>query len=377
MAQAGFGFGALCNSVSLVELVNLVSSDFLDEQDKEDLLGSIHGPLRYGYSREIGFSYKQPGYRLLDIYKKGQGFSIKNKYYNSARISHDLLKMIFYGNKPYAGQTLNLGSSRYETWYYTTLDYQFDMMLDSLQPITLSVGINVGHDYNFYKVKTADLYTDPDGAYLDLDADYRLRDRILESQTMAGIGLSVGAATTYKLSKNTGLELEVEDLGFVVWSNGRSVDADSTFRFKGAEFDNIFDLNDSITSAARNEYEDEFYYNKTGSYLRLTPFRLRASYKYALEKRRLKALSLTADYRYLAGYYPRLALGAHFKTGYKQMLLVQLTTGGYTLASLDLAYEFTIARDWRVNMAITNFSGLVIPVISGGAYGVIGLSYEL
>ncbi len=374
--SAKYGFGALSNSISVSELVKFTSKDFLTNDDKDNLLSSIHGPLRFGYFREISLAYQKPGYRILDIYKKGNGFSIKNKFYTSAKLSNDLLKLALYGNKPYVNQTLELGNTKYESWYYTTLDYNFDVMVDSLHPVNVSIGINVGHDFSLYKINKGSLTTAPDGEYLDLDVDYQLRDRILDTQPIAGLGLSAGASTDFKISPNSSLSLSVEDFGFIFFTSGEMLDADSTFRFSGLEFSNIFDLSDSITSAAEDEYEDAFYYNEDGNFTRLTPFKLEATYFYKLNKSRLKGISLTADYRYLAGYYPKLSLGAHLKMGRKQKLLAQITSGGYNLASLDLAYEVTIARYWRLNLAITNFSGLVVPVISGGAYGVIGLSWE-
>lgn len=373
-----FGFGALCNSISTSELINFTSTDFLENEDKDRLMSSINGPLRYGYTQRFKLEYQQPGYRILDIYKRGQGFSIENKYYNSARISHNLLELILYGNKPYAGKTLELGKTRAETWYYTSLSYHFDVMLDSLQPINITVGLNVGHDYSFYLVRQGDLYTEPDGTFLDLDVDYRMRDRILEAQPIAGLGLSVGAEAEFRLSPESSIQLSVEDLGFIVWTGGRSVDADSTFRFEGLEFQNILDINDSLAQVQKDEYDEAFYYNEEGSYARLTPFRIGVQWYHKNKAgRKFKGYSVAADYRYIAGYYPKLSLGAHFKTGYKQELVTALTTGGYNLASLDLAYEITFARNWTVNLAISNFSGLVVPIISGGAYGVLGVKYEL
>ncbi len=374
--SASYGYGALSNSISTSELLKFTSKDFLTNEDKDMLLSSMKGPLRFGYFREINFAYQKPGYRILDIYKKGQGFSIKNKFITSANLSNDLLKLALYGNKRYVDQTLDLGNTTVESWYYTTLDYNFDVMIDSLQPVKISVGINVGHDFSLYQINTGNLYTAANGEYLDLDLDYRLRDRVLDTQPLAGLGISAGASTTFKINQNSALSLSVEDFGFIFFTGGEMLYADSTFRFRGVEFSNIFDLNDSLTNNPQEEYREEFYYNEDGNFTRLTPFRLEAKYIYKLRKGSLRGVSATADYRYLPGYYPRLALGAHIKTGYKQQLLTQITTGGYNLASLDLAYEITIARHWTVNLAITNFSGLVVPVISGGAYGFVSLRWE-
>lgn len=375
--QARFTFGALSNAISTSELLHFVNSDFLQKKDKDDLLNSVHGPLRYGYFREISLTYMEPGCKVIDVYKRGQGFGITNRYYNSARLSKDMLRLIFYGNKVYAGQTLDLSKTAYETWYYTSLDYHFDVLLDSVQPVRLTVSINAGHDHNYYRVKTGTLYTDPDGAYLDLETDYKLRERVNETQVLAGLGASIGAETDFRISPSSKLKLTVEDFGFIHWNNGRVLNADSSFRFKGVVFNNVLEINDSLRKATANDYRSRFYYNDVRNYTRLTPFRVSAAWFKKLDNPHFKGIKLSADYLFLSGYLPHFSAGLQIKTGFHQQLLTSVSTGGYNWASLDLSYQIQFAQYWNLELSIYNFSGLVVPVISGGAYGVLGLRYEL
>lgn len=377
-ATADFGFGALTNSLSTSELLNFVSTDFFDDADKEKLLSSIPSSLRYGYSRVFEFAYYEPGYPIYDVYKQGWGIGLRNTYYNSARLSKDMLNLIFYGNKPYAGETVNAGHSGMDSWYYSSIDYLFDVMLDSLLPLHLTTSIHVGHDHSGYNIEIAEIYTDPIGEYLDTDLEYSTRNTPLNSSVIAGMGVSMGAEIDFKIRDKGNLNIQVNDLGVMYWNQGEVLMVDSTFRFEGVYFDNIFDLNDSIREYASDSYQNAFFYSDSKSYARLMPFRISAGYSHKTEKYPwLKEVFIAANYRYLPGYYPQLKAGAEIKTGYKQRLTTTLTAGGYTWAGLDIGYYFEIGYDWKVALAIHNINGLIIPVMSGGAYGTLSLNYRL
>ena len=371
------GFGTLCNSLSTSELTGFVSDDFLDNSEKEELLGSIPSSLRYGYFRNISASYMEPGYPIYDVYKEGWGISIRNTYYNSARVSKDMLNLIFYGNKPYAGTTVNPGKSKTETWYFSSIDYHFDYEIDTLLPIHFTTSIHSGHFHNDYNVEMAKIYTEPIGEYLDMDLQYSTRN-VTKNAPIAGMGLSVGAEIELPVKEKGFLNLGVQDFGSMYWTNGEVLNVDSNFRFEGVYFDNIFDLNDSIRNSASDEYKNSFYYSDSKNYMRLMPFRLSATYRHKMDKQPwLNEVMLDANYRYLPGYYPQFRLGANIKTGHKQYLLAMVSAGGYTWTGLDLAYHVEVGYDWKIDIAIHNLNGLIIPVMSGGAYGTLGVSYRL
>lgn len=371
-------YGALSNSLSAIELLDFVSQDYLDNDEKEELLSSIPSSLRFGYIRSMSAGYQEPGYDIFGAYKKGWGINVRNTYYNSARLSKDLLNLMFYGNKSYAGTTINIGDSKFETWYFSSIDYNFDVLLDTLLPLNLTVSIHSGHDHNFYGVKMASIYTEPQGAFLDMDLDYKTRDKEGASHPMAGLGLSVGAALEFPLNERSSFKFGISDFGIMYWNKGQVLNADSTFRFQGVYFSNIFDLNDSLRTYASDEYRSAFYYSDSKSYYRLMPFNISASYTYTPKKNKLfKEVFIGANYRYLAGYYPQLRGGGSIKTGHKQQLTTVLTVGGYTWAGLDVGYDFQIGRNWKVALAIHNINGLVIPVMSGGAFGTLAVQYRL
>lgn len=370
-------FGGLTNSASTSSMANFVFKDFLDQEDKDALVAPVGSYLRYGFMREISIGYREPWYKVFDTYQMGHGFSIRNTYYNSARMSSDLLNVVMFGNKPYADETLSLDGSAYETWYFSSLDYHFDVLIDSVQPVSFSVSLHVGHDHNQHKVNTGTLYTEPDGAYLDLDLDYRLRSNTMDAHPLAGIGVGIGVNTAFRLSDNDKLVIDVRDVGVMNWHQGRLLEADTTFRFRGLRFDNVFAITDSLTSYTNDRYTEAFLYEDEDDYMVALPFYASASYHHKFKNSSFREISVQADYRYLSGFYPRLTVATDIKTGYKQNLMASVSTGGYTWFSLNAGYELTFARLWTVRAGIRNINGLILPGVFGGAIGTLNLKYQL
>ena len=372
------GFGALSNSLSTVELADFVTDNFLDNEEKDQLLSSIPSALRYGYIRSYEGAYFEPGYSIYDVYKQGWGIGLRNTYYNSATLNKDMLNLMFYGNKPFAGTSVDAGKSALETWYFSSLDYHFEVMLDTLLPLKLTTSIHAGHNHRDYLINKAEIYTDSIGEYLDTDLDYSTQEANRGSFPLAGLGLSVSGAIELPIKKAGKLNLEVNDLGVMFWNNGEVLRVDSAFRFQGVYFDNIFDLNDSIREHATDEYRKALYYSESKNYLKLMPFQLSAMYTHSTQNSTwLREVFVGANYRYLPGYFPQLLTGATIKTGYKQRLTTTLTVGGYTWAGLDVGYYFEIGYDWKIALAIHNINGLIIPVMSGGTFGTLSVSYRL
>ncbi|MDZ7846642.1 MAG: hypothetical protein U5L96_07665 [Owenweeksia sp.] len=369
--KAELKYGALANGASTLKIIDFVQDDFLDQNEKKNLLSQMGTRLRYGLTRELSFGYRQPATRVFDKVRTGQGFFIRNRFYQSTQLDNDLVNLLFYGNAPYADQTLAFDASGYETWYFTSLDYVFDVLLDSLQPMAITVGIELGHDHNSYRLRSGSLYTAPGGEYLDVKLDYGLRDKTGNTIALGGLGLGLGAKTNFGLSHRSRLEVELADVGIMQWANGRKLQTDSNFRFTGARFENIFDITDSISDALSDNYTGSFLYEEEDNYLAILPFYVSLGYHIKL-KGAMRSFFARADYRYLVGFYPRVRVGVEFNTGYHQGLTTSISAGGYNWLSVNTAYHFELADLWHLDLRLQNLNGLVAPDVFGGAVGYLG-----
>ncbi len=375
--EAHFKIGALTNSLSFTKILNFLNDDFLDEAEKRDLIGDGSRRLRFGYVQETGFSYKNPGYKIFDVYKKGQGLGIRNQFFQSGNLGGDVQKLLFFGNQPYADQTLDLSRSAYSTWYFTSLDYHFEVLMDSAKPLAMTFSIVVGHGHNSYKSQGATLFTQPDGEFLDLDLHYKISETRTLSQPLGGLGVSLGAEKRFRLSPTSAVLVRAQDVGIVQWNNGRSFSVDSTFRFRGLTVDNLFDVNDSLAESEAAHLKATLFPQKGDGYLAFLPFALRAEYVKVFRQGWFSGLGLNAQYRYLPGYLPKVGARLFSQLSPKQELTLEVSGGGFNVWSLNVGYHLKISRDWQLQLAVQNLNGLAVPSSAGGAALGAGLSYRL
>lgn len=374
--EAGLNFQALCNQLSILQIIDLLNDDFLDQTEKEDLTGSITTPLRYGYFREFSLTYRIPPREIFDQITLGQGFRIRNTYLQSARLDKTSLDLIFYGNKPYEDQTLKVGPAAYQSWYYTALDYLFDVRLDTMQSAEIGVGVILGHDHMAYRVGESFLYTAPDGEYLDADLNYSLRDQARESLVLNGLGLALSFNTRFDLSDRKSIGFRMIDIGVMYWNRGYILDVDSTFRFTGARFDNILNITDSLTNNLTDQYKDAFFYEKEGGYLTSLPFFIEADFRIR-RKRVIQELRFGADYRFLPGYFPRVFAGVDLMINRNLLMQLEGSSGGYNLYRLDLGVKFRMGYNWEMIASISNLNTLLLPYHPGGAGAFIRLRHRI
>ena len=374
--EAAVDFYALSDQLSVIQINDLLNDDFLDQAEKDALTGSITSPLRYGYFREFSFTYRIPPREVFDQVTPGQGFRLRNTYLQSAKLDEGTLNLIFYGNKPFEDQTLQIGPAAYQTWYYTSLDYLFDVRLDTMQSAEISVGVMLGHDHNSYRLGESSFYTAPDGEYLDADLNYSLRDQSRESLVLNGLGLGLGFHTNIALDHRKSIDIKVSDVGVMFWNRGYILDVDSAFRFTGAGFDNILNISDSLTDNLGNQYRRAFFYEEEGNYLTPLPFYLQTEFRIH-RKRVLQDIRLGADYRFLPGYLPRLYAGVNLLMNRNLLLQFEGSSGGYNWYRLDMGVKFRMGYGWEAILSIYNLNGIILPDQPGGAGGYLRLRYKI
>lgn len=367
--------GAQSSYTSTSDVLRVLGDDFLDADEKENLIPGS-GRLRLGYIRTGEVGYRQPGYKIFDAYRNGQGFSISNTYYSSAGLSNDMARLILFGNKQAAGETMDLDKSKIESWYYSNLKYHFDVVIDSTLPISLTAGIVLGHDHSFYALQTAQLFTAEDGEYLDLDLDYRYRET-LNSSVLSGLGVAFGAEANFKTGAKSALNVKIDDLGLISFSQGRSLNTDSTFRFRGIALSNVLEVNDSLLSLIEDDYQETYYYQRQGNITRLMPFSVDLTQRWLTGNTSFPQIFASARYLHLAGYFPKLSLGGQWQISRNHQLQASVSGGGFYTAGLDAGYRWDIGRYWQFRMQVINLSGLIVPSLPGGAVVSGSLRYEL
>ncbi len=373
VAGISYELGGANSRVPFASLIDLALSDFLNEQQKDEILSRTGNGLRFGYWQSLDISYEQPAYYTLDAYTPGSYFHIENQLFTGSRLTDNGLRLFLNGNKQFAGQEVELGPSQFESWWYTNLKYRYEALLDSI-PYKLDVGIVVGHEYSAYDVRKASIFTESNGEYLDADLEYVIRETRSNSPIpFGGLGMATGFEISMPLrDQKYRLDFKIEDLGVVFWSGLEETRVDSAFRFRGANFESIFDLNDSLVAAERDRIQNGFFNGTTDGYAALMPFNVNFRFaKPCKDAKYLKELYALAEYRYLTAYIPRLGVGSLWHFNPRHILRGELTYGGFNTLALGVSYQLTLAERYRFTLGSQNILAWALPgIFTGSSVGV-------
>ena len=368
-----YELGGANSKVPFSSILDLALGNFLEDDMKRDILSKAEGGIRFGYWQDLTLSYAQPGFHILGAYKPGNYFSIENLFFTGARLSENALSVALFGNKQFADQTVDLGPSDYESWWYTNLKYRYEAVHDSL-PYKVDVGIVIGHEYSYYDVDKAQIYTEPNGEYIDAELNYVLRESTSESSVpFGGLGVATGFETSLPIQKKKyRLDVLLEDVGVIFWSGMEETRVDSSFRFQGANFESIFDLNDSLVASERDRIQNGLFRSERDGYAAFMPFHLSLRFaKPCKDARYLKELYGLLEYRYLTAYIPRFGAGSLWEFRGNQQLRGELTYGGFNTVALKAAYEITVANHYRLAIGSQNLLAWALPgVFTGSSVGV-------
>lgn len=371
-----YEIGAANNKVSYQDISDFSNEDFLSQEYKENVLENVGNGLRFGYWQSINLSWDKPDYWVLGKYIGGRKFSIENSFITSASASKDAVGLGLFGNKRYADQIADISNSQYESWWYTSLKFEQRFKRDSSY-YSANFNLIIGHDYEQYQVNTAKIYTEPNGEYIDAELDYSFNNTNDENSIpFRGIGFTTGFSFRRSLGSKFQMDAEINDFGLMYWTNAEQIKVDSNFRFTGLQFENIFEINDSISQNQRDQITDGFYKEESAKLLRLMPFQLNLKIQYKIEGSYLKRIYLASDYRYLPSYTVRFGMGSQWHFRKKDRLDFGLRYGGFNTLAVPLFYGLQLKK-YRISIGSNNILAFGLPSMTTGASIFVGLNYTL
>jgi len=278
-----------------------ISSDLMDKQ-----MENISGKILSGQITSIGLN-------ALINSKKAEGkryfiLGFEHQHYLDSYIDEDLAKMLMQGNKPFAGQTIQIPDSRYYNNYFNQLKAGVGFRMkngEAVQHFAFTVDFNAGQNYDYIEVNNSSIYTDPEGDYIDIavNANTKVSDTVwAEVYQVNGLGFSTNLEYSFSKTNNFHFDVNLKNLGFINW-NGNTFrgSIDTSFRFEGFTMD---------TTSGEGELPNDYSYNslrnfifqnpESGSFTDVLPLSLRMSGgKYFLNGKFYAGLSGT--------YYPTLS----------------------------------------------------------------------
>ena len=216
----------------------VTSSGYLSPELKNEQLDKLNGGVLTGTKRSIG------GGVFINSRKVFYYVGVEHQHILDSRIDENLIKLLLLGNKPFAGTTLNIGSSVYTSTYFNRLmgGVGYELKQDNKSHTFFGkLALTSGQNYDNIQVDQASLYTHPDGDYLDMTvkANTQLSDTVWAGIfDINGIGLSLDLSYVLEKEKDFFVGFSAKNLGFINW-NGNTFSAaiDTSFIFEGVSND--------------------------------------------------------------------------------------------------------------------------------------------
>jgi len=276
----------------------------------------------------------------------------RSRSHSDARFSADFFNLFFRGNKMYGGKTAELGDFFFQQYSYRQFVFgignQFAVPGNAKLYVGADIAINQG--IKFLKVigRSASLYTDPGGEFIDADLHATIFTDDSAAQhpsRLDGSGYSGDVYIEYATEKSN-MNFSVENFGSIHWNKwSTEVSLDSTFHFDGIDVRDIFDIGDSIQvkdvgldSVFYKNYVQDKSEHRVNTQL---PMKISGSYTQFFHENKLAAtigidvlLNTYSQMRYFA------AMNYRFSRSNEAGIVV--STGGYTgfHAGIRLAHVF-------------------------------------
>ncbi|TAH41600.1 MAG: hypothetical protein EYC69_08165 [Bacteroidetes bacterium] len=280
---------------------------------------------------------------------------ISNKAHIHAKFENDLFEMYFRGNKNYAGKKAELGPFKLKSYTYQQLTYGIERSSERKNKHIIwstAVSLNIGQKYSGYDSQSSSLYTAPDGSFLDVNLDLRLRSSDSSQSkpgSFNGYGFSIDGMVIIRDEKQNAWSISASNLGYIQWTKeSAEVPIDSSFRFEGIDVTDIFDFSDTIRKEITTDsaYVQSFLTDRRKkAFSDMVPFHLKASYSAQLNPGKL-ILDIGAEQIFFAE--ARLRGFTELKYNFKRrhQLALNLSYGAYTFWNLGLGYKGQAGKSW-------------------------------
>jgi hypothetical protein len=235
LGNAGYNSNTVTNAFTK----KIIFGGFIDNGLKDQVSSRLKNVNRFGYDILAGIN----GRASLGSLSFVAGLYYKEHF--DLKFSKDLFELAFRGNSEYAGQTLNIAPLQYR--YFDAQSLYVGLEKDLNEQLRVGGGVSFirGGRFNQAFLKRGELYTEPSGAYIDVngDPDISYSDKNKGFLSSDGLGASLNLYGRYHIGEKSTLLLEARDIGFIRWKNLNNYSGDSTYRYDGFFIDDIFSIN--------------------------------------------------------------------------------------------------------------------------------------
>lgn len=344
---------------------------YIDTTLKNKIYGDLKDENNLGAEVNTGLQYFNFKSSFFGKPHWGWAFGISNNEYYNAAFSKNLFGLTFFGNKQFAGDTVNLGPAEFNQLRFQKLQFGIFNKENFSQ---IFVSLVKAEDFFQMNLHSAKLYTESNGNEIALD----LSENMARSDTNSNGLLAyngLGIATDFVINLNSGknrsaifdnsFRITFENVGFIHWNeNTLYHESDSNYLYEGFEVENILDENNSIMTGQTAGDTVSINYEKGNRTIPL-PF----TFSFA------KTIDLNAEsklqsfygirFRAFCNYKPLVYAGLAYCPSKKMAVSPYVSFGGYGSFKAGLQFETMITKYFKLAVSSSN----VVGDISENGYG--------
>ena len=350
-------------------LLGLYQGGELERDLRQRTLDGLHDANRGGYEWRVSASCTW-GDSLFGNPRWKPRASLSAQGMMGIRFPKDAYALAFFGNAGYEDRTAHVGPARFEQVAFQSIRFGVE---DHPSGSYLELGLVNGQALHTGRLDKADLYTAPDGRYLELalDGEYHVGDTAA-GRWSKGIGVAIEGQWNHGIrlvGSPATLRIRVSDLGFVAWNPGSlSVSQDSVIHYEGIEVNGILDLDELVLDRHRIQDSLGLGY-KAGGFVRMLPAKAALALDFGREHELptgtvIRAYTVQVDHRLIPGYIPQASVIRQLVLGKALVAQAGVLYGGFGGLRADVGLGYS-ARHWGLHVHTPNVIGLA----SQGAQG--------
>ncbi|HEY0977454.1 MAG TPA: hypothetical protein VGE21_08290 [Flavobacteriales bacterium] len=327
----------------------------LDRAVRERTQDALKGTNRAGaiFSADLSYSW---GDSLFGKAGWQPRVAVGYRAFYGARFTDAVYDLSFFGNAAYEDRIAELGPGAFEGINYQTVGFGIAFNAEAFIQLNLVNGgtLNAGN------IRKADLYTAPDGQYLDLDLDgdyWRSDTAVRGFDASNGIGASLSGAWAHTFPGNLRktLVIGVQDLGFIHWNTGSlAVSRDEPIRFEGIAVEDVLDIDGPLVQTENLQDSLGLGY-KRQSFTRVLPALLEARFQWW--NAAAPVYEVKVDMRYLAGYLPHIEAARYFRLSQCILPEVRVGYGGFGGSRVGIGARFRLGNAIQMRLSTPNVVG--------------------
>lgn len=291
----------------------------------------------------------------------------------------NLFKLVFDGNKQFAGQTTDISQTNYNYYKYQRLNVGLVKYKDyDGKPAKEGVVISLikGEEHQAAN-GSGTMTTEQYGRQIDLDLMYTYNSSDTANKgfkAFNGLGISTDLFSEFYFKNGDKFRIAIEDLGFVHWNkNSLEIRTDSFYTYRGVVIDDIFNINDSlIDKLSKDSILDIISTNREkADYAIALPTAVHLTYSKQLSNKTIGSLGVY--HKILSSYLPLIYANINYSINPTFVIKSQLSWGGYGKYNVGLYFAKSIKNSFQLFVGTNNLEGFVIPSKAYGNSGFVGL----